>query len=113
MIVVARAEPAVIHHETLHANLGGFFRKRTLARFIHMEFGGFPGVVENRPRLGREAAGKNELAREAVQNAGCFAKAAVGKSTIEWRSRQALAGLQRIRKIERVISAREANLPMR
>ena len=113
MIVVARAEPAVIHHEALHANPGGFFCERTLARFIHMEFGGFPGVVKNRPRLGGETAGKNELAREAVQNAGRFAKAAVGKSAVEWRRRQALAGLQRICKIESVVSAREANLLMR
>ena len=49
VVVVAGAEPAVVHDEALHADLGGFFGEGNLARFVYGEGGGFPGVVEDGP----------------------------------------------------------------
>ena len=49
VIVLALAEPSVIDDEPLHTQLGSLLRQGYLARFAHIEFRGFPGVIEHRP----------------------------------------------------------------
>ena len=50
VIVVALAEPAVVHHEELDAQLGGLIGEGSLPGFVDVEGGGFPGVVEHGPQ---------------------------------------------------------------
>ena len=42
MVVIAGAEPAVVHHETLYPDAGGQLGQMRLPRFVDRKFGGFP-----------------------------------------------------------------------
>ena len=67
VIVVALAEPAVVHHEQLDAELRGLLRQRLLARLVDVEVGRFPGVVEHRPQARLRPARQDLFALEVVQ----------------------------------------------
>lgn len=65
-VVIARAEPAVIHDKALDAESGGECGESLLALFGDVEGGGFPGVVEDGAKaLSRE----NFIAGKAVKEA--------------------------------------------
>src|SRR6187402_3729310 len=51
-VAVARAEPAVVHDEALHAERGRLLGKAHLPGFVDLEFRGFPGVVKDRAQGG-------------------------------------------------------------
>ena len=69
VIVVSFAKPAVVHDEQFHTELGGLFCERYLSRFVHVKFGGFPRVVENRSRPRFEATRLDVAALQIVQQA--------------------------------------------
>ncbi|GAA2769907.1 hypothetical protein GCM10020219_042480 [Nonomuraea dietziae] len=52
-VVDAPAEPAVIHHEQLHAQVGGAAGELDLALLVDVEPGRLPRVVEDGPLLER------------------------------------------------------------
>ena len=111
-VVVALAEPAVVHHEQLHADLGGLVGKLLLAGLVHVERGGFPGVVEHRAESRVRARRVGWLPLEAVQDARGAAEARPGEAGVEVRSVQGLAGLERVGEIESVEAAGHAHLPV-
>src|ERR1700733_12156531 len=110
MVVVALAEPAVVHHEQLDADAGGLIGKLLLAGFVDVESGGFPGIVEHRARVGRGVVGQDFVALESMQYAGAFAEAAIGEAAVEGRRFQAFAGLEEVAEIEIVQAAGDAAL---
>src|SRR5579872_3028564 len=113
MIGVACPKPAIVHHETFDADFGGLLRQSFLSRFVHLELGCFPRIVENRARLSSEAARQNELTRETMQHPRGGSEAMVAEPAVERRSLQLLARLKRIRKIKRVVTAGHTDLLMR
>ncbi len=48
MVVIAFAEPAIVHHEQLDSQLGRHVGELLLAGLVDVESGRFPGVVEHR-----------------------------------------------------------------
>ena len=59
VVVLALAKPAVVHHEAIDADGGGFFRERDLAGFIDVEFRCLPRVVNHGTRLGVRRLGQD------------------------------------------------------
>ena len=109
-IVIARAEPAIVHHEHFHAEFGGFGGEVLLPLFVDRESGGLPGVVEHRAEARSGAAGEDLLAREAVEHARGGAEAGGGEAAKEGRRFQGFAGLERVGEIEAVEAAGDAHL---
>src|SRR5579884_3918030 len=52
MVVIALAEPAVVHNKQLDAELGSFVRKLLLTGLVDGELRGLPGIIKHRPRAG-------------------------------------------------------------
>ena len=50
-VVTTGAEPAVVHHETLHAAVGGLVGERDQRVIVLVEVHGLPGVEDHRTRL--------------------------------------------------------------
>src|SRR5438270_2848507 len=50
MVVLAFAEPAIIHDEAFDSQACGFFGKSLLSSLIHIESGCLPRVVDDRAR---------------------------------------------------------------
>src|ERR1019366_5538950 len=110
IVVIAPAEPAIVHHEEFHAELGGFRGEVFLSLLVDRESGGLPGVVEHWAEARRGAAGEDLLAREAVEHARGGAEAGGGEAAIEGRRFQGFAGLERPGEIEGVEAAGDAYL---
>ena len=111
-IVIARAEPAIVHHEQLHPEFRRLVRQVLLPLLIDAERGGLPRIVEHRPQARTGAARQNLLAREAMQHTRRRAESGGRIPAIERRRLQALAGLQRVAEIEAVHAAGDAHLPV-
>lgn len=106
-VIVAGAEPAVIHDETLDAEFGGYGGKGFLAFLGDVEGGGFPGVVED----GAEAfVGEDFVAGEAVEEAGGFAEAVGGEAGVEGRGFEGFAGFEGPGEVEGVVASGDADL---
>ena len=58
MIAVARAEPAIVHHETLDADARRLLGQRHLPLLVDRELGGFPAVVEDGAEFRRRTFGR-------------------------------------------------------
>src|SRR5205807_9544160 len=113
VIVVARAKPAIVHHEAFYADLCRLFGQSFLSGLVNVELRRFPGVVKNRPRLNRKRARKDELARKTVQHPRGLAKAVVTEAAVERGRLELFPGIQRIYKIKSVVSARDTDLLVR
>ena len=83
VVVVARAEPSVVHHEQLDPQFGGLVRQLLLPGFVDVEGGGLPRVVEHRTQPRSGAARQNLFALEAVQRARGAAEAALREAGVE------------------------------
>ena len=98
VIVFALAEPAVVHHKAVNAERRGLLRERHLAGFIHAKFGGFPRVVEHRPRFRRlllaRPVRQHVIDLEAMQQARSAAQAMVRIASIEDRRFERLARVE-------------------
>ena len=93
--------------------LAAFSASAVCPGFVDVELGGFPRVVEHRPGLvpASRRAGYSRV--ETVQHARRLAETRVGVAAIEGRGLELFAGLQRIGKVESVVSAGDAHLLVR
>ena len=87
-VVVASAEPAVIHHKQFHPDLGGNLRQAGLIRHIYIKFRGLPGIVQHRQRLCPEPGRQQVFRTKAVHLARHFAQS-LRFSTVHRRSLKA------------------------
>src|SRR5260370_25542876 len=105
VVVLALAEPAIVHHKAVDAQRDSLLRQGHLPGLINAELGGLPGVVDYRPRLGSmilaRPVGQNVVNFEAVQNARGAAETVVGITSVEDRRLQRLAWMKHVAEVER------------
>ena len=116
VVVFALAEPAIVHHEAVDAESGGLFGKRHLAGFSHVDFGGFPGVVDDGPRLGcgqrrpaPSGARQNAGELEVVEQARGAAQAVRRVAAVEDGRFERLAGMEDVAEVEGIEAAGDAD----
>ena len=113
VVVVARAEPAIVHHEALHAQFRGLVGERLLSRLIDGELGGFPRVVEHRAQARRSAARHYVSRSKRCSMRDASPKPPSRVARVKGRRLQGFAGRQRIAEIEGIETARDAHLLVR
>ena len=87
---VPLAEPAVVQHKQLGAQLLGLLGQLDLVMAVHMELGGLPGVVQHRP----QSLAHHSFPGKAVQVVGHGLKAVGRIPAQDGRRGQALARVQ-------------------
>ena len=114
-VALALAEPAVVHHEAVHAERRGLLGERDLPGLGDVELGGLPGVVDHRPRPRHRAGARPRSIRqdvlqlEAVQQPRGPAQPVRRIPAVEHRRLQRLARVQHVAEIERVEAAGHAH----
>ena len=92
VVVVAAAEPAVVHHQHFKAHLGGRLGEGHQLFGVEIKERAFPAVDEERALFGFPAAANEATVVKAVENAAHFTDAAVGIDHHRLRRFKALAG---------------------
>ena len=101
-VVVSLSEPAVIHHEELHANLLALLREVQQPALIDLEVAGLPAVQEHRPRLLLPGPAHHVLAHEIMHLVAHPVVALIRAGHHRLRRLEALARRQRPREGLRV-----------
>src|SRR5580698_4535288 len=110
VVVLALAEPSIIHDETLYPDACGFLGKCHLPGLVHIEAGGLPGVVEHGPQLRTRRARQQGIDFKPVQQARCAADAVARIAAVKvWRL-EVFALLQPVAEIEAVRPSADAHL---
>ena len=109
MIVLALAEPAIVHHKSIHADRSRFFRQRHLARFVHIKFRCLPRVVNHGTRFRVRRLRQNVRDLEVVQQPRRAAQTVIRVASIKNWCLQLLARFQFVAKIKWVEAAGHAH----
>src|SRR4029077_7891396 len=110
VVVIPLAEPAIIHYKSFRPNTGSLIGKRLLPRFLDVELGRLPGVVEHRPHFVGAGFGENFRSFETMQDAGCLAHPALGVAGVKRRRGERLLCRQAIGEVEGIVSTRNPHL---
>src|SRR5271165_6000613 len=102
MIVLALAEPAVVHHEAIDADRGSLFRYSYLPGLVDTEFRGLPRVVDHGTGLGVRRLRQDVSDFKAMHQARGAAQAVIGITAIKNRRFEMFAGFELVAKIERI-----------
>src|SRR5580658_5357989 len=109
VVVLALAEPAIVHHEAIHADGCGLFGQGHLSGFIDSELRGFPGIVNDGTRLGVRGLRQDMSDFKMMQQTRGSAQAVIGIAAIKYGRFEMFTGFEFIAEVEGIETAGDAD----